>query len=39
MLSAQGHFVYAVARKPVDIAALNAIKNVPRDRVLPCDIC
>jgi NAD(P)-dependent dehydrogenase (short-subunit alcohol dehydrogenase family) len=27
-LAAQGHFVYAGARKPEDIAALNAIKNV-----------
>ena len=27
-LAAQGHFVYAGARKPEDMAALNAIKNV-----------
>lgn len=41
MLAAQGHFVYAGARKPEDIAALNAIRNVQAvklDVTVPADI-
>ncbi len=41
LLARQGHFVYAGARKPEDLAALNAIKNVQAvklDVTSPADI-